>query len=59
MRGFFAALQLFAAFFLTILGLALAFRSDADQKPMVPGAFLGGIGLTFLVLLAINLRRKT
>lgn len=57
MRGTFAALQLFGAFFLAIFGLALAFRSGSDPGPMFFGAVLGGIGLTFLALLAVNLRK--
>ena len=57
MRGILTALQLFAAFFLAILGLALAFRSGWDQGPMLVGACLGGIGLTFLTLLAVNVRK--
>ena len=57
MRGTFAALQLFAAFFLSILGLAMAFRSNSDQGPIFVGAFLGGTGLTFLALLAVNIRK--
>ena len=55
-RGILAALQLFAAFFLAILGLAMAFRS-VDYGAMLVGAFLGGTGLTFLALLAVNLRK--
>jgi hypothetical protein len=53
LTGIFAALQLFAAFFLSILSLAMAFgRAD------FLGAFLASLGLTFLTLLAINLKRR-
>ncbi|MGZ4829910.1 MAG: hypothetical protein ACXV78_09725 [Candidatus Angelobacter sp.] len=57
MRGILAALQLFGSFFLAIFGLALAFHSGSDPGPMFVGAFLAGIGLTFLALLAVNLRK--
>ena len=57
MRGLFSALQLFAAFFLAILGLALAFRPASDQGPMFLGALLGGAGLTYLALISINVRK--
>lgn len=56
MRDFFAVLQLFAAIFVAIVGLALAFRA-ADVKMLMLGGLLGGIGLTFLALLFVNLRR--
>jgi len=58
LRGIFSALQLFAAFFLAIFGLAMAFRY-ADTAAMLIGAFLGGMGLTFLALLAVNLRKPS
>jgi len=58
LRGIFSALQLFAAFFLAIFGLAMAFRS-ADTAAMLIGAFLGGMGLTFLALLAVTLRKPS
>jgi hypothetical protein len=56
MRGTFAALQLLAAFFMAILGLAMAFRS-ADTGALLIGALLAAMGLSFLTLLAINLRK--
>lgn len=56
MRDIFAVLQLFAAIFVAIVGLALAFRA-MDAKMLMVGALLGGTGLTFLVLLFVNLRR--
>jgi hypothetical protein len=49
-------LQLFAAIFLSILGLALAFHTG-DAGAMMLGSLLGAIGLTFLALLFVNLRR--
>jgi len=52
----FAVLQLFAAIFVAIVGLALAFRATSATMLMV-GALLGGTGLTFLALLFVNLRR--
>jgi hypothetical protein len=55
MRGMFAALQLLAAFFLAILGLAMAFRGDASGIWL--GSLLAAMGLSFLCLLAINLRK--
>lgn len=56
MRDIFVVLQLFAAIFLAIVGLALAFRATSPGMLMF-GGLLGGIGLTFLVLLFVNLRR--
>jgi len=53
LSGTLAALQLLAAFFLAILGLGMVFRRDAS----VIGAFLAALGLSFLALLRINLRR--
>ena len=53
LRGIFAALQLFAAFFLSVLGLAMIF-GHANYF----GAFLASLGLTFLALLAINIRKQ-
>jgi hypothetical protein len=55
MRGMLSALQLVTAFFLTILGLAMAFRGDGTGIWL--GSVLGAMGLSFLTLLAINLRR--
>ena len=58
MQGTFAALQLFAAFFLSLWGLATTFGShDASERAV--GAFLGAIGLTFLALVAVNLKKRT
>ncbi|HEY1938755.1 MAG TPA: hypothetical protein VGJ33_12535 [Candidatus Angelobacter sp.] len=57
MRGTFAALQLFAAFFLAIFGLALAFNSNSAQGPILVGAALAAVGLMFLALLAVNIRK--
>jgi hypothetical protein len=55
MRGIFAALQLFAAFFLTLLGTGLVFgRYDGG---VFLGSLLAATGLTFLALLAVNLRK--
>jgi hypothetical protein len=51
----FAALQLLAAFFLAILGLAMAFRGDSAGIWL--GSLLAALGLSFLSLLAINLRK--
>ena len=56
MRDIFTVLQLFAAIFLAIFGLALAFHGG-DAGPIFVGALLGGVGLTFLLLLFVNLRR--
>jgi len=55
-RDIFAVLQLFAAVFLSIVGLALAFHATSLRMLML-GGLLGGIGLTFLALLFVNLRR--
>lgn len=55
-RDIFAVLQLFAAVFLSIVGLSLAFRATNIGMLML-GGLLGGIGLTFLALLFVNLRR--
>lgn len=56
MRDIFAVLQLFAAIFLAIFGLALAFRAVDTQSLMV-GSFLGSVGLTFVALLFVNVKR--
>ena len=56
MRDIFAVLQLFAAVFLSIVGLALAFHATNVSMLML-GGLLGGMGLTFLALLFVNLRR--
>ena len=56
MRDIFAVLQLFAAVFLSIVGLSLALRATNIGMLML-GGLLGGIGLTFLALLFVNLRR--
>ncbi len=56
MRAIFVVLQLFAAIFLAIVGLALAFHAT-DTGMLMLGGLLGGIGLTFLLLLFVNLRR--
>lgn len=56
MRDIFAVLQLFAAVFLSIVGLSLAFRAT-NVGILMLGGLLGGIGLTFLALLFVNLRR--
>lgn len=52
------ALQLLAAFFLAILGLAMAFRGN-DGALWFIGAFLAAMGLSFLALLAIKLRTRS
>ncbi|MGE5321277.1 MAG: hypothetical protein ACM3SW_00335 [Actinomycetota bacterium] len=56
MRGFMTALQLWAAFFLTIFGLALAFH-ETTGGALLFGSLLAAVGLTFLALLAINVRK--
>jgi hypothetical protein len=55
-RNIFAALQVFAALFATILGLAMVFKSTLNGVEFV-GAFLAALGLTFLFLLAVNLKK--
>lgn len=54
MSGTLAALQLLAAFFLSILGLGMVFRGDAS----VIGSFFAALGISFLTLLWINLRKR-
>ncbi|HYX52743.1 MAG TPA: hypothetical protein VE783_04780 [Candidatus Limnocylindrales bacterium] len=56
MRNVFAALQVFAALFATLLGLAMILKSTLNGVEFV-GAFLAAIGLTFLILLGINLKK--
>jgi hypothetical protein len=51
-----AALQLFAAFFLTLFGLAQLFDTHDSMQHLV-GALLAGFGLTFLSLMALKLRK--
>jgi hypothetical protein len=55
-RNVFAALQVFAALFATLLGLAMILKSTLNGVEFV-GAFLAAIGLTFLILLGINLKK--
>jgi hypothetical protein len=50
-----AALQLIGAFFLTIFGLGLAFKG-ATGGALFVGALIAAVGLSFLALLAINVR---
>jgi hypothetical protein len=57
MRGFLSALQLLVAFFFTILGCAMAFRSG-DGGALLIGSFMAAMGLSFLALLWINLARR-
>ena len=48
---------MFAAFFLSLYGLGTSFGShDANERAV--GAFLGAIGLTFLALVAVNVKKK-
>jgi hypothetical protein len=56
LRGVFVALQLFAAFFLTLFGLAELFKSS-DSMERLGGALLAAIGMTFLALLAVNVKK--
>ena len=56
MRNFFLALQIFAAFFLTVFGLAELFRSPYTSYQFV-FALLASLGLTFLSLLAMNVKK--
>ena len=56
MRGTFAALQLLVAFFLAILGLAMAFRAS-DTGALLIGSLLGAMGLSLLGLMGINMRK--
>lgn len=57
MRGIFAAMQLMGAFFLSILGLALAFRA-VDSRALYLGSLLGAIGLSFLAMLRFNIEKN-
>lgn len=57
MRGLLVALQLLAAFFLAILGLAMAFRA-VNSGALFLGAFLAAMGLSFLALLWVNLAKR-
>jgi hypothetical protein len=43
-------LRLWAAFFLTLLGIAILGKSESDAQRIL-GAVLGAIGLTYLFLL--------
>ena len=58
MRGILAALQLFAAFFLTIFGIGVIF-TPGNPGGVVFGSGSAGLGLTFLTLLAINLKMRS
>lgn len=57
MRNVFAALQVWAAMFLTLFGLGLVF-ANRDAGSLLVGSILGSLGLTFLILTAVNLRRR-
>jgi hypothetical protein len=55
MQGRLLALQLFAAIFATLFGLFLLKGNDQGQGFV--GAILASLGLTFLILLYVNLRK--
>lgn len=58
MRNFFLALQIFAAFFLTLFGLAELFHSGASDSTLrFVAALMAALGLTFLSLLAMNVKK--
>jgi len=57
MRNVFVALQVWAAIFLAIFGLGLAF-ANRDPGSLLVGSFLGSLGLMFLTLTALNLKRR-
>ena len=55
MQGKFLAFQLFAVNFITLFGLYLLKNGDLGQGFV--GAIMAGLGLTFLMLLYVNLRK--
>ncbi len=56
MRDILITLRVFAAFFITLLGLALLARPQNGGQILV-GAILGAIGLTFFLLLWLGRRQ--
>jgi hypothetical protein len=56
LRNIFRALQVFAAFFLTLFGLAELLHSPDSGMHFI-GALLAALGLTFLSLLAVNVKK--
>jgi hypothetical protein len=57
MRGTIKPFQLLVSFVLSISGLTMAFKAG-DMGAMLLGSLLGGMGLSFLALLATNLRKQ-
>ena len=55
MQGMLLALQLFAVIFVTLFGLFLLKGNDAGEG--VVGSLLAALGLTFLTLLYVNLKK--
>jgi hypothetical protein len=55
MQGKFLALQLFAVNFITLFGLYLLKSGNPGQG--LVGAIMAGLGLTFLMLLFVNLKK--
>ncbi|HSM86433.1 MAG TPA: hypothetical protein VLT16_09795 [Candidatus Limnocylindrales bacterium] len=55
MRNLFLVFQVFAAFFLFLLGLGFLFGRATGESFV--GAFLAATGLTFLSLLAVNIKK--
>jgi len=58
MRGTLKPFQLLVSFFLSIFGLTMAAKAG-DMGAMLLGSLLGGMGFSFLALLAINLRKPS
>jgi hypothetical protein len=58
LRNLFLALQIFAAFFLTLFGLAELFHSAAPETGLrFVSALIAALGLTFLSLIGLNVRK--
>lgn len=58
LRNFFLALQIFAAFFLTLFGLAELFHgAAADTGMRFVAALIAALGLTFLSLIGLNVKK--
>lgn len=57
MQGKLLALQLFAVNFVTLFGLYLL-RSDNPNAGLgLVGSFMAGLGLTYLMLMYVNIRK--
>jgi len=58
MQGKLLALQLFAINFITLFGLYLLRSDNPNGGQGLVGSVMAGLGLTFLMLMYVNLRKQ-